>query len=98
MYNNHKLQDQDLQLTADNQIVELGDNELDSISGGVFGAAMGTVIALNQGKRGWSAAGDAFSNAGTYGSIGLGVGLLSGFPPVALGGLAVGAALSIPKA
>jgi hypothetical protein len=34
MFNNHEFQDQDLQLSAANQVVELDDNELGNIAGG----------------------------------------------------------------
>ena len=84
-----EFQDQDLQLTADNQIVELGDNEIDSISGGVLGAGIGGVIGWGQGKRGWDVAETAFYGAMGVGSIGA---TLFG-PWGALGG----AALSTPK-
>jgi hypothetical protein len=84
-----EFQDQDLQLTADNQIVELGDNEIDSISSGVLGAGIGTVISLNQGKRGWDAAGLALGGAIGGGKIGATLG--------GPWGALVGAALSTPK-
>ena len=84
-----EFQDHDLQLTADNQIIELGDNEIDSISGGVLGAGIGAVISLSQGKRGWDAAGTAL-----VGAVGVGkIGATLGGPWGAL----VGAALSTPK-
>jgi hypothetical protein len=84
-----EFQDQDLQLTADNQIVELSDNEIDNISGGVLGASIGGVIAWGQGKRGWDVAETAF--IGALGAGSLGASLFG--PWGALGGVA----LSTPK-
>ncbi|GAA6621843.1 hypothetical protein [Scytonema sp. NUACC26] len=90
MYNNHELQDQDLQLTSANQVVELDDNELDNIAGGGLGALGGAILnggnAFLDGKRGWKLVGAA--GLGAVGGA-LGGGAVGGW---------VGAALSTPKA
>lgn len=94
MYNNHELQNQDLQLTVANQVVELDDNELDSISGGVVGGVAGGVIgyagavAAKQ-NRGLGALGGIWLG----GRIGAAVGSI--FPGA---GNVIGASLSTPKA
>jgi hypothetical protein len=83
-----KLQDQDLQLTTVDQVVELDNNELDNVTGGGVGLLFGLGYSLGQGYN----VGDSIRFMGP--SAGVGAAFGSFFPGP---GTAIGAALSTPK-